>query len=145
MSTEIPDRIGPYTVIARLDRKGEEPVYEVEDSEGRTLAVKLYAAGESEDLRSLRRDAVAKAAGLRHPALIRYEQAGEHDGRVFAAMELVPSAMLLDRTLPLHKTLRIMRQIAEGLGHLHLQGVAHGCLNPSRALVSLAGDNAKLI
>ena len=145
MSTEIPDRIGPYSVIARLDRKGPEPVYKVEDGDGRTLALKLYAAGESEQLRSLRLEAVATASGLRHPALIRYEQAGEHEGRVFATMELVPSTMLLDRTLPLHKTLRIMRQIAEGLGHLHLQGVVHGCLNPSRALVSVDGDNAKLI
>lgn len=144
MSTDLPDRIGPYTVIARLDRKGPEPVYKVKGGDGRTLAVKLYAAGESEELIRLRLEAVAKASGLRHPALIRYEQAGEHEGRAFAAMELVPSTKLLGRALPLHRTLRAMQQIAEGLGYLHSLGMVHGCLNASRALVSLDGNNAKI-
>jgi serine/threonine protein kinase len=144
MSTETPGCIGPYAVIARLDRSGEEAVYKVKDGGGRTLAVKLYARGESEDLRGFRLDALAKATRLRHPALVRYEGAGEHEGRVFAAMEFVPATTLLHRKMPFHKILLLMRQMAEGLGYLHLQGVVHGCLNPSRVLVSVAGDIAKI-
>lgn len=144
MSTEIPERIGPYSVISRLDRSGHEPVYKVEENDGRTLAVKLYAAGESEDLREFRRDALAKAARLRHPALVRYEQVGEHEGRVFAAMEFVPSTTLPQRAMALDETLRTMRQLAGGLGYLHSQGGIHGCFNPSRALVSLDGATAKI-
>ena len=143
MSAEIPEHIGHYTVVARLDRAGAAPVYKVEDS-GRTLAVKLFPRGESEDLRAFRIDALTNAMSLRHPAIARYEQTGEHEGRVFAAMEFVPGTTLLHEKMPLHRTLRIMRQIADGLGYLHLQGMVHGCLNPSRVLVTAVGDTAKI-
>ncbi len=145
MSTELPKSIGPYKVVSRLDRSGSEPVYKVHDAAGRTLAVKLYGSGEPEDLRAFRRDALLKAASLRHPAIVRYEHVDEHEGRVFAAMEFVPSTTLLHRPMPLHRTLQVVRQVAEGLGYLHLQGSAHGCLNPSRVLVSVGGNAVKIM
>lgn len=144
MTAEQPQRIGPYPVITRIDHAGADAVYKVEDGDGRVLALKLYPAGENDDLRAFRRDALTRAASLHHPALIRYYEVGEHDGRVFAAMELVPGATPLRHPMPLHTVLRLMRQIAEGLAYLHQQGVAHGCLNPQRALVSASGDAVKL-
>lgn len=144
MSAEIPEQIGNYTVVSRLDQSGAEAVYKVVDSGGRTLALKLYPSGEGEDLRAFRIDVLTKAMSLRHPSLVRYEEVGEHQGRVFAAMEFVPSTTLLQQEMPLHRTLRIIRQIAAGMGYLHQQGVVHGCLNPSRALVSMAGDAVKI-
>jgi serine/threonine-protein kinase len=144
MSAEAPRSIGPYTVIAPLDRSGAEGVYKVRDAGGRMLALKLYPAGESDDLRAFRRAALEPAMSLQHPGLIRYQQVGEHDGRVFAAMELMPGAVPLRHPLPLQVTLRIMRQVADALVHLHQQGRAHGCLNPQRVLVSGPGDAVKL-
>ena len=149
MSPETPARIGPYAVVSRLGKSESAPVYKVTDSGGRTLAVKLYPGGESEDLRGYRRAALERAASLRHPAIVAYKGSGEHEGRVFAVMELDPGttlrAALQSRSLPLHRTLRIMRQIAGGLDYLHRQGMVHGCLNPSRVLVPAAGDNAKIM
>jgi serine/threonine-protein kinase len=149
MSSEIPNHVGSYTVVARLDRHGDDAVYEVRDAGGRKLALKLYGQGESDDLRAFRRETLQRVAALRHPAVVRYEEVGEHEGRLFAVMELFPSTtmrtVLKGGAVPLRSSLRILRQLAEGLACLHDNGIVHGCLNPSRILVSPEGDTAKMI
>ncbi|MGD8328944.1 MAG: serine/threonine-protein kinase [Acidobacteriota bacterium] len=144
MATETPATIGPYTVVGRLDRSGPEPLYQATDSAGRSVVVRLYPPRESADLQEFRRGVLEKAVTLRHPALVRYEATGTHEGQVFAAMELVPGAQSLSRPLPLRNAVRLMRQMAEGLAYLHQHGVAHGCLNPSRVLVTAGGTAVKL-
>jgi len=144
MATENPASIGPYTVIGRLDRSGPQEVYKVTDGGGRTLALRLYPAGESADLQEFRQEVLAKAVTLRHPALLRYEATETDSGRVFAVTELLPGAKAIGRPLPLRNTVRLMRQIAEGLAYLHQHGVVHGCLDPTRVLVTAGGDAVKL-
>jgi len=79
-------------------------------------------------------------AGLRHPNILSIVESGQDDGLLWYAMPFVSGATvreLLQRGLPsLDDTMAIGRQVLEGLGYAHQQGVVHRDLKPENVMVT---------
>jgi serine/threonine-protein kinase len=71
-------------------------------------------------------------------------EVGEADGTVFIAMEHVAGSTLRDvlRTGPLDaaEALRILREIARGVGQAHARGIVHRDLKPENVMVTREGQ-----
>ncbi|MEV6061694.1 serine/threonine-protein kinase [Nocardia asteroides] len=82
------------------------------------------------------------AARLHHPNLVAVRDRGQHDGRLWIAMQYVDGsdlAHLIRRgpaALPLHRTLRIVAEAAKGLDTLHRKGIVHRDVKPANILVA---------
>lgn len=88
--------------------------------------------------------AQAQAAGaLNHPNIVTIYEFGEHDGRLYLAMELIDGDLLRDlvgdRPMPLERALDIAIQIAEGLGKAHANDIAHRDIKPENVLIDEDG------
>ena len=86
----------------------------------------------------------ARAARLlNHPNIGRVQEVGQAAGTVYVAMEMLEGESLrkmLDKELlPIARAMEIVREIASGLAHAHLQGVVHGDLKPSNIMVLRSG------
>jgi hypothetical protein len=83
---------------------------------------------------------IRHVARLQHPNILPLFEAGEEEGRPWYTMPLVPggslAAMLRRRTrLPLLDALPLVRAVARGLSHAHLQHVLHCDVKPENILV----------
>jgi len=95
----LPERIGPHAVRARLGRGGMGDVLLADDAgSGTAIAIKLarmaWTGGDGELLRERFAREVRAVASLRHPGIVGIRGTGEHDGRPWYAMEVVPGATL---------------------------------------------------
>ena len=95
----LPQRIGPHAVRSRLGRGGMGDVLLADDAgSGAPIAIKLarmaWTGGEGELLRERFAREVRAVASLRHPGIVGIRGTGEHDGRPWYAMEVVPGATL---------------------------------------------------
>lgn len=132
-------RIGNYRILEVLGVGGMGGVFLAEDVQlKRRVALKLMlprviaSAGAVE--RFLRE--ARTAASLRHPKIVTIFQVGEHSGVPYLAMELLEGESLEDRLrreplLPLSETIRIGRDIADGLHVAHRQGLVHRDIKPA--------------
>jgi eukaryotic-like serine/threonine-protein kinase len=131
-----------------LGRGAMGTVYEARDpDQGRSVAVKTMTPGlaETPELRArfLRE---AEAAGrLRHPNIVTVYDLGQHRGRPYIAMELVEGvdleALIQGRhPLSVEAKIDILRQVCEGLGHAHQNGIVHRDVKPANIRVTAAGD-----
>ena len=94
------DRIGRYRIERELGRGGMGVVYEAGDEElERTVALKLLPSGavgdEARRARFLREARAAASVTHRNIAVV--HDVGEHDGRVFLAMERIEGETLATR------------------------------------------------
>ena len=107
----------------------------------RAVAVKLIdlPAAASDD------EALAEAkilAGLNHPNLVTVHDAGEVDGRIFIAMELVDGGDLrrwLSTPRAVSEVLAVFDGAANGLQALHDAGLVHRDVKPDNILVDREG------
>jgi Tol biopolymer transport system component len=117
-------------------------VYRATDTKlGRDVAIKLIAPALAEDqtrLASFTREAQVLAS-LNHPNIAAIYGVEDHA----LVMELVEGQTLADRIkqgpLPLDETLRIARQIAEGLAAAHDRGIVHRDLKPANIKITPDG------
>ena len=88
----------------------------------------------------------AEAIGrLNHPHIVTVYDLGEAEGHVFMAMELLEGEDLrglIDRAgeIPLADRVRILAQIAEGLGYAHTKDVVHRDVKPANIMVTTSGQ-----
>ncbi len=133
-------RLGPYRVLKVLGAGGMGVVFRAEDPQlQRLVALKAMlpalASKDSARQRFLRE--ARAAAGLKHDHIVTIHQVGEDRGAPFLAMEFLKGESLDDRIkdknnapLPLSETLRIGREIAEGLEAAHEHGLIHRDIKP---------------
>jgi serine/threonine-protein kinase len=81
------------------------------------------------------------AAGLEHAHILSLIDSGEADGLLYFVMPYVEGESLRDRLererqLPIDEAIRIAREVADGLGHAHRQGVVHRDIKPANVLLS---------
>ncbi len=138
-------RIGAYEVTRELGRGATAIVYAARGPEGQPVAVKLLAAvGPIGRVTARFQREVEALARLRHPGIVGFVEAGEHQGRPFLVTELVEGETLqarLDRAGALSPaaTVELGAALADALAHAHAQGVLHRDLKPANVLLGLDG------
>lgn len=140
------DRIGRYRVERELGRGGMGVVYEALDEElERPVALKILpndAMGDEERRARFLREARA-AASVTHRNIAVVHDVGQHEGRVFLAMELIEGETLaarIDRdAVSLDEALFIAMEIASGLAKAHQLGIVHRDLKPNNVMLDADG------
>lgn len=140
-------QIGQYVLLRSLGQGGGGEVFEARHRLlRRRVAVKLMAARHSGDPLARQRffremESIGK---LHHPHVVHAYDAGESDGVLYLAMELVDgeNVELMARrrgVIPIAEACEIVRQAALGLQHIWETGLVHRDLKPSNLLMSASG------
>ncbi len=132
-------RLGAYRILKVLGAGGMGAVFLAEDLQlHRKVALKMMrprvAANPGAAERFLRE--ARAAAALRHDHILTIYQVGEEAGVPYLAMEYLEGESLEDRLhrespLPIGDSLRIGREIAEGLAAAHARGLIHRDIKPA--------------
>ena len=139
--------IGRFLALEKLGQGGMGEVYAAFDPQlNRRIAVKLMlsedADGQAGRERMLR-EAQAMAQ-LSHPNVLPVYEAGEHEGRIFIAMELVEGQTLrrwlkADTHRPWRAALQPFLEAGEGLAAAHRAGLIHRDFKPDNVMLSKDG------
>jgi serine/threonine-protein kinase len=141
--------VGRYRIVGFLGAGAMGEVYLAEDPQiDRKLAIKtVRLVGRPQEIEERKRRLLreARAAGrLLHPNIVTLFDAGEAEGLLFLAFELVEGTDLAARLdsgdrLSLRDALRAVRQAADALEFAHGQGIVHRDIKPSNLLLDRAG------
>jgi serine/threonine protein kinase len=140
-------RIGRFVVTRQLGVGGMGVVYAAEDPElGRHVAVKLLRGAVARDSalagRRIMREA-RLAARVSHPNVVSVYEVGQHEERVFIAMELVSGSSLTswlkERPRSPREILGVFVDAGRGLAAAHAAGVVHRDFKPDNVLVGTDG------
>jgi serine/threonine protein kinase len=140
-------RIGDYVVSRLLGTGGMGSVYLARHtSSGHDVALKVLGADQARNPELVRRFQLEGqlAQGLRHQNLVEVLETGVADNTHFIAQEFIDGAdisqWLVQRgTLPLKRTISIIRQVAEALAYLHRNNIIHRDVKPSNLLMTRDG------
>lgn len=139
-------QLGRYRVVEKLGRGGMGGVFEVEDEQGIRYALKSPVVDISPSADVTKRFA-REANALRmldHPNLVAAVDVFVYAGYLFLVMEKVVgralTKLIAEGPLPPRKALVFARQILEGVGHAHAQGLVHRDLKPDNLLVVEMGN-----
>lgn len=140
LSYKILVSIPGYEILHELGRGGMSTVYlAVQESLQRNLALKVMSSTLSVDPsfkdRFMRE---GRTLGqLTHPNIVTVYDIGISASRYFIAMEYVGGGTLgerIEKGLPLHESLRIVRDIGRALNYAHRRGFVHRDVKPSNIL-----------
>lgn len=121
------DKIGDWRVTAFLGRGAASEVYRAENIVTRQIgAIKVQMRGDDKAHERFRRE-VLLLADAACDALPRFYGAGEHDGRVFFAMELLTPTDLPSSDAAVAK---FMLGVCAGVEALHARGYVHRDIKP---------------
>ncbi|HET6202748.1 MAG TPA: serine/threonine-protein kinase [Planctomycetota bacterium] len=139
-------RLSHYTVLERLGAGAMGEVYRARDETlGREVALKVlpssFASDPERKERFLREAHLTSL--LSHPNIATVYAAGEAEGVLFFAMELVRGETLESRIRPgglsREEILDLALPIAEGLAEAHRTGVVHRDLKPANVMIDERG------
>lgn len=147
MATDHPKKIGKYEIQGVLGRGGMGVVYKAFDPAiHRQVAIKTItksAMDASELAYAIARFRhEAQAVGrLTHPRIAAIYDYGEDEDLAYIVMELVHGRSLYDHLqnkakFELPEIGEIIRQLLDGLGYAHAQGVVHRDIKPSNILIN---------
>jgi len=138
--------VGDYRVLDRLGAGGMGTVYRAEHVQTGALAalkvMKRGSLGPREE--RFRREGEAQARADSHLNVVRVRSAGQVGDLLYLAMDLCEGGdleQLLARegTLSPERTREIVAALADGLAHVHAQGVLHRDLKPANVLFDRDG------
>ncbi len=142
------DRLGRFLLVREIGKGGFGVVFEAEDTAlRRRVAVKVIRpnpamSGASSTARWLRPEAEA-AAQLRHPNVVTLYDAGSWDGGTYLVYELLRGRTLAEALdagpLARAEAVRVMRDLARALAHLHAAGVVHRDVKAANVFVDADG------
>jgi formylglycine-generating enzyme required for sulfatase activity/serine/threonine protein kinase len=147
----IPHSVGKYRVIKELGHGGMGQVLLAEDTVlSRRVALKVMRAELAQE-RSFRERFLREArsaAALSHDRIVPIFDAGEIDGTLFIAMQLLQGETLSDYLArdpipPLSITLKIISQLFQGLDVAHRQGFIHRDIKPANLFLETVEGKAK--
>ena len=147
------NKIGNYNVLAKIGEGAESHIYAVQDQKSKQVwALKYVVREEDKDARFIEQVEREYEIGSKfdHPSirsiikLIRHRKLFKTTA-VSLIMELV-DAVSLDQRLPKDAidAVKLFRQVAEGLLHMHGRGYVHADIKPTNVLVTEVND-VKLI
>ncbi|MCH7878419.1 MAG: protein kinase [candidate division Zixibacteria bacterium] len=143
--------VNQFKIIDKLGAGGMGEVYLAEDTKlRRQVALKFLPESYSadEELKSRLQHEAQAAAALNHPNIVTIYEFGEHEGRLFIAMEYVSGQTLAEviagGKLTTKKALEAAAQICDGLAVAHKAGIVHRDIKPANILIDGAG-RAKIL
>lgn len=143
------DKVAHYTIEKRLGAGGMGEVYLAKDERlHRNVALKVIlekleevspsSGGLGDASARLLREARA-AASLTHPNVVSVFDVGEHEGRVYLAMEYVIGRtlreMMKQNTVPWPKRLRWLCDVSRALAAAHKTGLVHRDIKPENVML----------
>lgn len=138
---------GSYELVRLLGSGGMAEVYLARDRAlDREVAVKVLLDELKDEKEFVRRfrDEERRVARLDHPHIIPIYTAGEHNGRLYMVMPVVPQSLRrrLEQQPPLtaEEAIRITQQLASALDAAHQVGLIHRDLKPENVLLDANGD-----
>ncbi len=141
-----PPEIPGFVFTKELGHGGYGVVYEaVQTAIGRRVAIKVLPLRQGTDGKWRRRwlrEAKAMSQ-VRHPNVVRLHEVGEHDGRPYLVLDLIPGGSLKSRMtgpIPPRESARIVETIARAADSLHRVGVLHLDIKPSNILIDAPED-----
>jgi serine/threonine protein kinase len=144
-SVAVGERIGPFTIEARLGAGGMGAVFRAKREDGTRVALKLMAQPR-DPAASQRFAREARAlAEVEHPNVLRFLDAGDDRGLAWIATELVLGrsldALVADRgALPEPRLVEIAAGVLAGLEALHAKKIVHRDVKPQNILVREDGS-----
>ncbi len=136
---------GRYTVLRKIGSGGMADVWLAEDGHlQRQVALKVLHgrfAQDREFVERFRREAES-AAGLHHPNIVAVFDRGDVDGTYYIAMQYLEGRslkQLIDIGLTPEQSVYLIRQVLEGAGFAHRNGVVHRDLKPHNVIVDDEG------
>jgi serine/threonine protein kinase len=138
------DKIGQYTILDVLHR-GAQPLYKAKGKDGKEVAVKaIPVAGLTAEMRERFNREAQTAKTLDHPNLVRVFEAGEADGHLYQAMELLVGSdlghvMAEGRKFTWEDKLSIMEQVCDGLQYAHEHHLVHRDIKPANLFLENSG------
>jgi CHASE1-domain containing sensor protein/predicted Ser/Thr protein kinase len=139
-------RIGRYTLLRTLGRGGMGVVHlALDEVLGRSVAVKLLDQRGTPALQARLLQEAQSLARLSHPNVVAIYEAGEHDGRIYLAMERITGETLRvwrsERPRALAEVLDVALQAARGLAAAHDAGLVHRDVKPDNIMI---GDDGRV-
>jgi len=138
------DKIGPYQILEAVHR-GAQPLYRAKGKDGKEVAIKTVAvAGLSEESRARFLREAETCRAMDHPKIVKMFDAGEADGYLYQAMEMLVGvdlgkAMAENRQFTWEGKLSIMEQVAEGLEYAHARKLVHRDIKPANLFLENSG------
>jgi serine/threonine-protein kinase len=139
--------IGRYEIVSELGRGGMGVVFKAwEESLQRFVAIKMLGDQLTNDqslVARFLREARA-VADLNHPNVVQVFTVDTHEGRPYFAMEYVEGESLTElirtaRRIDPNRALRLLREVATGLGAAHDKGVVHRDIKPDNIMLTKHG------
>src|SRR5688572_29801883 len=129
-------KIGPYQILETL-HLGPQPLFRAKAPDGQIIALKAVAVADltpETRERFLREALICRA--LHHPNVTRVFDAGEADGMLYQAMELLEGGdfskvMGEGRHFNWAEKLSLMEQVCEGLNYAHERRMVHRDIKPA--------------
>jgi serine/threonine protein kinase len=142
----VPQRVGNYTILGTLGRRGLGVVYEARHHIlQRVVALKMVVAAQHADPSTLSRFQLeAQAvAQLQHPNIVQIFDIGYQDGLPYLALEYVDGGSLArqlrDRSFSAHQAAELLQPVARAIHYAHERGIVHRDLKPSNLLLTADG------
>src|SRR5205807_3943720 len=140
-----------YTIITQLGTYWMGNEYLTHNTKhDRKVALKILPAEVASNRNRMDRFVreAKSAAALNHPHIAHIYEIGESEGIHFIAMEHIDGDTLRDKIhrdkAPLHKLLKYLTQVAEGLSKAHAAGIVHRDLKPDNIMIT-RDDYAKIL
>jgi eukaryotic-like serine/threonine-protein kinase len=134
---------GRYRIIGHVGSGGMGVVYRAKDEVlDRDVALKFLSESDAADLKSRKRllREARVASSLSHPNICSVHDVGEHEGRLFIALEFVPGETLADKLkrggLSRALVYHLGQQIADALECAHKHNILHRDLKSSNIIVT---------
>lgn len=138
----IPQKFGPYQILAEVARGGMGVVYKAwDDKLRRTVALKVLKDWENppqDEVRRFNREA-RLAASLHHPNIVSIYDTGVTDGVHYFTMDFVEgqtiSSYLKGNRRNFHQEITMIREIALALAYAHSHGIIHRDVKPANIIL----------
>ncbi len=143
---------GRYQIARKVGEGGMSFVYLASDvATGERYAIKVLSSALSEDENAMARLKREASLGMRlaHPHICHIIRLGEtEDGLAYVVMPFVEGEILADKTnrmghIPLADTVRLVRDMADGLHFAHGLKIVHRDLKPENVMITRGADGVE--
>jgi tetratricopeptide (TPR) repeat protein len=134
--------LGHYAILGEIARGGMGAVYRARKAGESDVALKVLLKldrATPEMVRRFERE-VRTGRALDHPGIVKVLDAGNVEGKLYFAMELVEGKSFGALSLPLEERIRVLEKVCRAVGHAHERGFVHRDLKPPNIMVTDAGE-----